>query len=160
VLRSFERPLTSTTRVATIALNLMFPERVRFTGVDNSYYMNFFDLYGYAQMLGQEVDPDQLGAKKVFRTNKFLYVVGDFDEDFDVDINDWNKFVLKLGTTVSGTDIIYNIGSREDFRQPYPNYNSYRAGYLTDNTNAVNEEDLYIFASMFGFAVPDSERVR
>jgi hypothetical protein len=160
VLRSFERPLTSTTRVATIALNLMFPEKVRFTGVDNSYYMNFFDLYGYAQTLGQQVEPELLRAKKVFRTNKFLYVVGDFDEDFDVDINDWNKFVLKLGTTVSGADIIYNIGTRQDFDPPYPNYNSYRAGYLTDNTNAVDEQDLYIFASMFGFAVPDSERVR
>jgi hypothetical protein len=101
-----------------------------------------------------------LRAKRVFRTNQFLYVVGDFNGDFVVDINDWNLFQYKLGTTVSGNEVIYNIGPRDDFTSPYPNYTSYRAGYLKDNTNAVNEEDLYIFAMMFGFAVPASERVR
>ncbi|WP_448379054.1 hypothetical protein [Fervidobacterium sp.] len=160
VLSSFERPLTSTTRVATIALNLMFPEKVQFTGVDSAYYMQFFDLYGYAQTLGQNVEPELLRAKRSFKTNQFLYVVGDFNEDFVVDINDWNMFVSKLGTTVSGADIIYNIGPRDKFGPPYPSYTSYKAGYLIDTTNEVNDFDLYYFASMFGFAVPASERVR
>ncbi|AFG34185.1 PQQ-binding-like beta-propeller repeat protein [Fervidobacterium pennivorans subsp. shakshaketiis] len=160
VLSSFERPLTDTTRVATIALNLMFPEKVRFTGVDSAYYMEFFDLYGYAQTQGQNVEPELLRAKRSFRTNKFLYVVGDFNEDFVVDINDWNMFVSKLGSTVDGADVIYNIGPRDDFIPPYPDYDSYRAGYLTDTTNKVDDYDLYYFASMFGFAVPASERVK
>jgi hypothetical protein len=138
----------------------MFPTRTRFTGVDSNYYLQFFDLYGYAQTLGQNVEPELLRAKRVFRTNQFLYVVGDFNGDFVVDINDWNLFQYKLGTTVSGNEVIYNIGPRDDFTPPYPNYTSYRAGYLTDTSNVVDVEDLYIFVSMFGFAVPASERVR
>jgi len=69
-------------------------------------------------------------------------------------------FVSKLGSTVDGADVIYNIGPRDDFIPPYPDYDSYRAGYLTDTTNKVDDYDLYYFASMFGFAVPASERVK
>lgn len=159
VLNNFELPLAGTTRVATVALNLMFPTRTQFTGIDSDYYLQFFDLYGYAQTLGQDVEPELLRAKRAFRTNKFLYVVGDFNGDFVVDLNDWNLFVGKLGTTVSGAEIIYNIGPRDGFIPPYPNYESYSAGFLTDTSNVVDVNDFYIFASMFGFAVPASERV-
>jgi len=160
VLNNFELPLAGTTRVATVALNLVFPERTRFTGVDSDYYLQFFDLYGYAQTQGQNVEPELLRAKRAFRTNKFLYVVGDFNGDFVVDLNDWNLFVGKLGTTVSGAEIIYNIGPRDEFTPPYPNYTSYRAGFLTDTSDVVDVDDFYYFASMFGFAVPASERVQ
>jgi hypothetical protein len=160
VLNNFELPLVSTTRVATVALELMFPTRTQFTGVDSNHYLQFFDLYGYAQTLGQNVEPELLRAKRTFRTNQFLYVVGDFNGDFVVDINDWNLFQYKLGTTVSGNEVIYNIGPRDDFSPPYPNYTSYRAGYLTDTSNFVGVDDFLIFAMMFGFAVPASERVR
>ncbi|WP_448375226.1 hypothetical protein [Fervidobacterium sp.] len=160
VLSNFELPLSGTTRVATVALELMFPTRTQFTGVDSDYYVQFFDLYGYAQTQGQNVEPELLRAKRAFKTNKFLYVVGDFNGDFVVDLNDWNLFVGKLGTTVSGAEIIYNIGPRDNFNPPYPNYGSYKAGYLTDTSNVVDVDDFYIFASMFGFAVPASERVQ
>jgi len=159
-LQSFENPLPSVTRVATIALNLLVPDRLAFTGQDSNYFMQYFDIYGYAQAQGQQVDPTKLVAKKSFKTNRFLYVVGDFNNDFVVDINDWNLFSQKLGTTVSGTEIIYNIGSRQDFNPPYPNYMDYRAGFLTDTTNVVDAQDFYYFASMFGFVVQESDRVK
>ncbi|HQO05831.1 MAG TPA: hypothetical protein PKW84_06905, partial [Fervidobacterium sp.] len=106
------------------------------------------------------IDSQSLMAKKVYKTNHYLYVLGDFNEDFYVDINDWNFFVEKYDTTVSGTEVIYNIGPREDFAPPYPEYKNYSAGFLVDNTNVINEEDLYVFASMFGFVVPDAERLK
>ena len=160
VLHSFESPLATTTRVATLALNLMFPNKVQMNGTTSEFFEQFFEIYGYAQIQGQLVDPANLRAKKVYRTNRFLYVVGDFDDDLDVDINDWNLFIARYNTSVSGDDLIFNIGPREDFIPPYPNYASYRAGYLTDSTTNIDEEDLYYFASMFGFAVPESERVQ
>jgi len=86
--------------------------------------------------------------------------VGDFNNDFTVDMNDWNLFVDKYGTTVSGTDLIYNIGPREGFSGPNPAYTNYRAGILTDTTNMVDNLDLNYFAVMFGFVVPESERVK
>lgn len=159
-LNSMENPLPGTTRVATIVVNLNFPERTTFESNGDSLFLQKFDLYGYAQIQGQLVDPENLRAKRVFKTNKYLYVVGDFNGDFVVDINDWNLFVNVLGTTVSGNDLIYNIGPREDFNPPYPNYTNYKAGYLTDTTNDITESDLYYFTTMFGFAVPESERVK
>lgn len=160
VLHNFEQPLTGTTRVATIALNLLFPNKVQMNGITNEFFEQFFDIYGYAQLQGQLVDPANLRAKKVYKTNKYLYVVGDFNDDMYVDINDWNLFVARYGTSVSGEELIFNIGPREDFVPPYPNYTNYKAGYLTDTTTNIDENDLYYFASMFGFAVPESERVK
>lgn len=160
VTENFQQPLVGTTRVATIAVNLYFPQKLQFSGTNPQIYDKYFELYGYAQIRGQLVEPDVLRAKRVIKTNKYLFVVGDFDEDFDVDINDWNIFADKLGSTVSGFDIIYNIGPREDFKPPYPSYTNYSAGYLKDEKNRVDEDDLFIFATMFGFSVPNEERVR
>ena len=157
---SIETPLATTTRVATLALNLSFPQGVDFSGLNNESFERYFDLYGYAQLNVQQVEPEALRAKKAYRVNHFLYVVGDFNNDFTVDMNDWNLFVDKYGTTVSGADLIYNIGPREGFSGPNSDYNNYRAGILTDTTNMVNNLDLNYFAVMFGFVVPESERVK
>ncbi len=159
-LSSMENPIPKATRVATIVINLNFPDKTTFESINESLFLQKFDLYGYAQIQGQLVDPENLRAKRVFKTNKYLYVVGDFNGDFVVDINDWNLFVNVLGTTVSGSRVIYNIGPREDFNPPYPSYTNYRAGYLSDTTNDITESDLYYFTTMFGFAVPESERVK
>jgi len=160
VFNGMEGRLTEETRVATLAVNLLFPNKVDFSGGSTGLFEQYVNLYGYAQLQGQLIDSQGLMAKKVYSTNHYLYVLGDFNEDFYVDINDWNFFVEKYGTTVSGTDVIYNIGPRDEFIPPYPDYKDYRAGYLTDSTNAVNEEDLYVFASMFGFAVQEADRVK
>ncbi|MGC8819941.1 MAG: hypothetical protein ACP5KD_00765 [Fervidobacterium sp.] len=160
VLDSMQNPLSADTRVATIILNLNFPQKAQFSAINDMYFTQYFNLTGYAQVQGQLVDPANLQAKRVFKTNRFLYVVGDFNGDFVVDINDWNLFVNVLGTTVSGPAVIYNIGPREDFNPPYPSYTNYKAGYLTDASSIVNENDFYYFATMFGFAVPESERVK
>jgi len=156
VLQSIENKLPSPTRVATIVLNLDFPQKTQFTGTNDTLFSNFFDLYGYVQITGQLIDSQELKARSVYRTNPYLYVLGDFDGDFDVDINDWQFFLSKYGSTVSGDDLIYNLGPREGFI-PYSqsSYSTYRAGFLTDNTNMINEEDLYVFASMFGLTVPE-----
>ncbi|HPT59708.1 MAG TPA: hypothetical protein PLD16_07750 [Fervidobacterium sp.] len=156
VFQSMEQPLTEATRVATLSVNLSFPEKAKLN-VDN--LAQFFDLYGYAQIRGQFVDPQNLRAKKVFAVNSYLYVIGDFDDDFDVDIKDWNFFASKYNTTVSGADVIYNIGPREDFVPPAPTLN-YKAGFLIDTTNKVDSLDLNYFTSMFGFAVQEVDRVR
>ncbi|MGB4751833.1 MAG: hypothetical protein WBH60_04235 [Fervidobacterium sp.] len=160
VFNGMESPLKRDTRVATLALNLIFPEKTDFRVDDDEIFEQYANLYGYAQLQGQLIDSQGLMARKEYKTNKFLYVLGNFDDDFDVDINDWNFFIEKYGTTVSGTDVIYNIGPRDDFVPPYPNYQNYSAGFLIDNTDRVNEEDLYVFASMFGFVVPDNERLK
>jgi len=160
IFNGMETPLPTETRVATLAVNLLFPDKVDFSGGSTGLFEQYVNLYGYAQLQGQLIDSQGLMAKKVYRTNHYLYVLGDFNEDFYVDINDWNFFVEKYGTTVSGTDVTYNIGPRDEFIPPYPDYEDYRAGYLTDSTNAVNEEDLYVFASMFGFAVQEADRVQ
>ncbi len=160
VFNGMESPLQKETRVATLALNLIFPEKTDFRVDDDEIFEQYANLYGYAQLQGQLIDSQGLMARKEYKTNKFLYVLGNFDDDFDVDINDWNFFIEKYGTTVSGTDVIYNIGPRDDFVPPYPNYQNYSAGFLIDNTDRVNEEDLYVFASMFGFVVPDNERLK
>ncbi len=157
---SIGTPLTKTTRVATLTLNLSFPQGVEFSGLNNESFERYFDMYGYAQLTVQQVEPEALRAKKVYGVNQFLYVVGDFNSDFVVDMNDWNLFVDKYGKTVSGTDSIYNIGPRDRFSGPNPDYHSYRAGVLTDTTNMVNNLDLNYFAVMFGFVVPESERVK
>ncbi|MGQ9855816.1 MAG: hypothetical protein ACUVQF_03705 [Fervidobacterium sp.] len=159
VTRSFNPPLAGTTRVATVALYLMFPERVQFQGTDSSQYEPYFEPYGYAQIQGQNVEPENLKAKIVYKTNRYLYLVGDFNDDYAVDINDWNMFVTYLGTTVSGDNIKYNIGPRDGFVPPIP-LTAYSAGYLTDTSNKVDQLDLYIFASMFGTVVPESDRVQ
>jgi len=156
VYHSMEQPLTEATRVATLSVNLSFPEKAKLN-VDN--LAQFFDLYGYAQIKGQLVDPQNLRAKKVFAVNSYLYVIGDFDDDFDVDIKDWNFFASKYNTSVSGPDVIYNIGPREDFMPPAPTLN-YKAGFLIDTTNMVDSLDLNYFTSMFGFAVEEADRVK
>ena len=156
VYHSMEQPLTEATRVATLSVNLSFPEKAKLN-VDN--LAQFFDLYGYAQIKGQLVDPQNLRAKKVFAVNSYLYVIGDFDDDFDVDIKDWNFFASKYNTSVSGPDVIYNIGPREDFVPPAPTLN-YKAGFLIDTTNMVDSLDLNYFTSMFGFAVEEADRVK
>ncbi len=160
VFDSIQTPLPGTTRVATLALNLSVPQGVEFSGLNNESFERYFDMYGYAQLRNQQVEPEALRAKKVYEVNHFLYVVGDFNNDFTVDMNDWNFFVDKYGETVSGTDSIYNIGPRERFSGPTPNYSDYRAGILTDKTNKVDNLDLNYFAVMFGFVVPESERVK
>jgi hypothetical protein len=159
---SMESPLPETTRVATLTVNLSVPQVVDFSGLNNESFDRYFDMYGYAQLVTQEVEPDALRAKKAYKTNHFLYVVGDFNGDFVVDMNDWNLFVHKYNpdVPVSGADLIYNIGPRDRFSGPYPNYQNYRAGILTDTTNIVNNLDLNYFAVMFGFVVPESERVQ
>jgi len=156
VYHSMEQPLTEATRVATLSVNLSFPEKAKLN-VDN--LAQFFDLYGYAQIKGQLVDPQNLRAKKVFAVNSYLYVIGDFDDDFDVDIKDWNFFASKYNTSVSGPDVIYNIGPREDFVPPAPTL-YYKAGFLIDTTNMVDSLDLNYFTSMFGFAVEEADRVK
>jgi len=160
VVDNIQNPSTSTTRVATLVLNLSFPNDVDFAGVSDDLFEEYFDIYGYAQIRTQLTESQDLRARNVYKVNNFLYVLGDFDDDFDVDINDWNSFVDKYGETVSGADLVYNIGKREGFTSPYPNYINYRAGKLLDGTNKVNEEDLYIFGLMFGFTVPESLRVQ
>jgi len=159
---SIGTPLAKTTRVATLTLNLSFPQGVDFSGLNNESFDRYFDMYGYAQIRTQQVEPEDLRAKKVYRTNKFLHVVGDFNGDFVVDMNDWNLFVNKYNPNVpvTGADLIYNIGPRDHFNGPYPNYNSYKAGVLTDTTNIVDDKDLNYFAVMFGFVVPESYRVQ
>lgn len=157
VLQNFNPPLSGTTRVATIALNLMFPDKATFTGSASDPYEQYFDLYGYAQLQGGMVDPDYLTAKRVYKAGKFLYILGDFDNDLDVDINDWNMFVTRLGTTVTGMEMVFNIGPRQDYTPPYPNVYSYKVGYLTDSTNNVDASDLYIFTTMFGFAIAPAD---
>ncbi len=155
-------PLPGTTRVATLTLDLSFPQGVEFAGANNDIFERYFDLYGYAQTQGQLVEPEYLRAKKEYKVNHFLYVLGDFNKDFSVDLNDWYLFINKYNPSVpvTGEDLIYNIGPRDRFSPPYPNYEDYRAGILTDSTNIVNEQDLYIFASMFGFAVEEADRVQ
>ncbi|MGC9796186.1 hypothetical protein MNL76_03910 [Fervidobacterium riparium] len=158
-MRSFENPPAVVTRVATIALYLMFPEQAMFQGTDPEQYEEYFDLYGYAQVSGQQVDPQYLRAKIVYSANKYLYLVGDFDNNYAVDINDWDMFATVLGSEVSGENIKYNIGPREGFNSPYP-LTSYSAGYLTDETNLVDTDDLWYFVSMFGTVVPESDRIQ
>jgi len=160
IFNGMETPLPTETRVATLAVNLLFPDKTDLSVKSDELFEQYFDLYGYAQLQGQLIDSQGLMARKIYDTNKYLYVLGNFDDDFDVDINDWNFFVEKYDTTVSGTEVIYNIGPREDFVPPYPNYVNYSAGFLVDNTNVINEEDLYVFASMFGFVVPDDKRLQ
>jgi len=160
VFDSIQTPLSGTTRVATLALNLSVPEGVDFSGLNDGSFERYFDMYGYAQLIDQQVEPEALRAKKVYEVNHFLYVVGDFNNDFTVDLNDWNFFVDMYGQTVSETNSIYNIGPRERFSAPTPSYSDYRAGKLTDETDKVDNLDLYYFAVMFGFVVPESERVK
>jgi len=150
---AMDTPLETETRVATLALNLFFPEKTEFSNSHpDEYFEDYFNMYGYAQIQGQLIDSQTLSAKKSYATDKYLYIAGDFTGDFDVDIEDWNFFSQKYGTTVSGTEVIYNIGPREGFMPPYPDISNYKAGFLIDTTNRVNEEDLYVFTSMFGFA--------
>jgi len=159
---SIDNSLKKSTRVATLTLNLSFPQGVDFSGLNNESFERYFDMYGYAQIKTQQVELEDLRAKKVYSTNKFLHVVGDFNGDFVVDMNDWNLFVNKYNPNVpvTGADLIYNIGPRDHFNGPYPNYNSYKAGVLTDTTNIVDDKDLNYFAVMFGFVVPESYRVK
>lgn len=157
VLENLALPLSAPTRIATLTLYLDFPVPTSLFSNNNDLFLNYFDLYGYTQVQGQLVDPN-LRAKNVFRLNKFMYLPGDFNDDWAVDINDWLLFRDKLGSTVSGADIAYNIGPRTDFTPPYPTLNDFRSGLLSDQTNKVDDNDLMIFVSMFGFAVPNNLR--
>ncbi len=159
---SIGTPLAKPTRVATLTLNLSFPQGIDFSGLNNESFERYFDMYGYAQVRVQQVEPEALRAKKVYRTNNFLHVVGDFNGDFVVDMNDWNLFVNKYNPNVpvTGADLIYNIGPRDRFNGPYPTLQNYKAGVLTDTTNKVDDKDLNYFAVMFGFVVPESYRVQ
>ncbi|MFN3328938.1 MAG: hypothetical protein ACK40U_08825, partial [Fervidobacterium pennivorans] len=143
VLENLALPLPAPTRVATVTLYLDFPNPTSLFSNNNSVFLNYFDLYGYTQVQGQLVDPN-LRAKNVFRLNKFMYLPGDFNDDWAVDINDWLLFRDKLGTTVSGDDMAYNIGPRIDFTPPYPTETDFRAGFLDDPSNKVDSNDLMI----------------
>ncbi len=157
-LHSFENPLTSPTRVATITLWLYTSSPIQMNFTTNSDFEQYFYKYGYAYQQGQLIEFQDLQAKKRFVANKFLYIVGDFNGDLKVDINDWNLFVNKYNSTVSGDDLIYNIGPRKDFVPPYPDKNSYNPGYLDDHgENKVDFKDLTHFAAMFGFAITTDE---
>lgn len=160
VFSNYSLPLSTDTRIATVTLNLFFPEKTRLYGNDDSIFRNYFELGGYSQIQGQLVDTDNLKAKSVYRNNKFLYIPGDFDGDYDVDANDWILFSPYLGQEVSGDNLSYNIGPRDGFVPPYPSLNSFSAGFLKDTTNKVDEQDFFIFVSTFGISVPESERVK
>ncbi|MEN3041760.1 MAG: hypothetical protein ABDH59_00390, partial [Fervidobacterium sp.] len=160
VFSNYALPFAQKTRVATVTLNLYFPEKTRLYGNDDSVFRQFFELYGYSQIQGQLVDLDNLKAKSVYKNNKFLYIPGDFDGDYDVDANDWILFSSFLGQEVSEGNLIYNIGPREGFVPPYPSLNSFNAGFLSDTTRKVDEQDFFIFVSMFGISVPESERIK
>ncbi len=157
-LQSFQNPLTQPSVVATITLSLFASTPTNMNFVNNSDFEQYFDKYGYAYQQGQLIEFEELKAKKVFITNKLLFIVGDFNNDLKVDINDWNLFVQKYNTTVSATDLSYNIGPREDFVPPYPNSSAYSPGILKDNgENKVDFKDLIYFGAMFGFAITTAD---
>lgn len=143
--------LTEDTRIATITTLAFFEKPIYFgTEVNKSDFIRFEE--GFIQIKGVTASPSEIEDLAPYREtipNSKVFLLGDFDNNGWVNLDDWNRLVEKYGTTVSGADVIYNIGPRDRNFSVDP----YDPGMLLDTTDKVDQWDVAVFAQMYGMKV-------
>jgi len=144
-------PLSTDTRIATITALAFFEKPIYFSkDVNKSDYLKFAD--AFIQLSGVTGDPEDLAPYREVLLESLVFLLGDFDNNGWVNLDDWNRLVEKYGTTVTGVDVIYNIGPRNaDFKLIRSGTDVlYDPGNLLDTENKINEWDIAVFAQMYG----------
>ncbi|ODN30648.1 hypothetical protein [Fervidobacterium thailandense] len=140
--------LTEDTRIATITALAFFERPIYFgTDVNKSDFIRFEE--GFIQIKGVTASPSETEDLAPYREiipNSKVFLLGDFDNNGWVNLDDWNRLVEKYGTTVSGVDVIYNIGPRDKNFSVDP----YDPGALLDTANKIDQWDVAVFAQMYG----------
>ncbi|QTA38641.1 hypothetical protein JYK00_03790 [Thermosipho ferrireducens] len=151
-------PISGSTRVATITAELDFTEPKEIYFLTNTGYTQYFDVSGFVQLKTISNVSTEIITKTRFISNKFLSIVGDFDLDGDVDVNDYNAFMLALGTSEGSPNYseIYDIYPRAPtFNGPYPTDDDYDPG-VADPDGKIDAFDLAVMLMMFGWTAPST----